>query len=311
MCWYVRTDTETNTACTVNTHTGAEVQCFSNTPHGAARASALVKAMETEAVEAEKRAKEQVEQTYEWLEAIDTLRGMIATFEKVASSAKAAQTVGHILEAKIHQSFTVAADQLFMRGYLTRDERIALSSVIGDMLGAFTRQVEPIEGADAVVEPSDVAAIAEKSNRQSFYVVNKETDKPRWVLLSSCNYKDRDGQVVSEAGLRKAVLLSDLLGSHGPLRWWHTKEKGKVLDLGECDFQVVYKGFLIESGTFVSKAVADAIGRVAHNLRVSIGFIHPDTEPDGDGVFHNIAILERSLLPSGAESNPFTSLVVV
>lgn len=316
MCWHVSSEAVEGKVCVLNTHTLAKVECYDNTSYGLARANALVKAMETEAVAAEERAKEEVNKTYEFLEAVDMLRSMIDAFGKAAGarSDKAhAQTVGRVLEGKIHEAFTVAADQLFMRGYLGRDERIALSGVIGDLLGNLAERAAEIEGAKLAVSPSDVVDIARKEQTrgvQAFSVVNKESADPRWVLVSSCNYKDRDGQIVSEAALRKAVLLGDMLGQRGPLRWWHTK-KEKALDLGKCDLQVVYKGFLVESGTFVSKAVADAIGRVAHNLRASIGFIHPDSEPDGEGVFHNIAILERSLLPSGAESNPFTSLVLV
>jgi hypothetical protein len=52
-----------------------------------------------------------------------------------------ARNAGHWLEAKIHQNFTEVADNLFGSGYLTREERIALSNAIGDGLTAFNESV--------------------------------------------------------------------------------------------------------------------------------------------------------------------------
>jgi len=63
---------------------------------------------------------------------------------KAASDGKGSQknTVGTTLEGKIHESFTVAADKIYQAGLLTTKERIALSNVIGDVLGRFRRQIE-------------------------------------------------------------------------------------------------------------------------------------------------------------------------
>lgn len=52
-----------------------------------------------------------------------------------------ARNAGHWLESKIHQNFTEVADNLFGQGYLTREERIALSNAIGDALAAFNEAV--------------------------------------------------------------------------------------------------------------------------------------------------------------------------
>ena len=46
------------------------------------------------------------------------------------------------LESRIHQDFTVRADELFGDGRLTREERIALSTAIGEALTAFNTSVE-------------------------------------------------------------------------------------------------------------------------------------------------------------------------
>lgn len=312
--WSVETQEDPKRVAVVSDYTDELIKTYEPNQYGLARANALVKALDISTTAAVAAAVEEVDRTHEWLEAIDMLRLMLDTFAGGAggTSKATAQQVGYVLEAKIHEAFTTASDQLFMRGYLAKDERIALSGIIGDILGSFSEQV----GTRMLVDAKDVVDIANKGHRASNDITNlqvlyKETSLPRWLIVSSCNYQDRDKQFVSEEGLRKAVLIGDLTGARGPLRWWHTKTKGKTLDLGTCDMQLVYKGFLIESGTFVSKAVAEAVSRVASRLRVSLGFIHPRSEPDQSGVFRNIAILERSLLPSGAESNPFTSLTLV
>ena len=53
-----------------------------------------------------------------------------------------AGTMGQWFESRIHSSFTMLADDMYGDGRLTRAERIALSSAIGDALDAFTSAVE-------------------------------------------------------------------------------------------------------------------------------------------------------------------------
>jgi hypothetical protein len=47
-------------------------------------------------------------------------------------------SVGAFLTSKIHEGFTVAADRAFAAGYLTQEERIAMSDAITDALKTFT-----------------------------------------------------------------------------------------------------------------------------------------------------------------------------
>lgn len=88
---------------------------------------------------------------------------MAALYANVEDAATKAYTgrLGDLLVAKIHQAFTVAADQLAQRGYLLQDQRIALSGVIGDLLGQFNKMIDPIV-ADYPVDGVDMGEIAEK-----------------------------------------------------------------------------------------------------------------------------------------------------
>lgn len=89
-----------------------------------------------------------------------------------------AANVGQWFEGYIHKAFTMAADGHFMDGLLTREERIALSSAIGEALDAFVAKVtavapqlytrgpmeEPGEGVPVgEMEPMEEAANKERS----------------------------------------------------------------------------------------------------------------------------------------------------
>lgn len=82
--------------------------------------------------------------------------------------------------------------------------------------------------------------------RKETLSVFKAHGRYRWVLVSSCAYRDRDQEIVSTKALEGAVALADKTGYRGPLRWWHIRG----VDLGDCDFQAIHGRFLIESGTF-------------------------------------------------------------
>lgn len=88
--------------------------------------------------------------------AFDSLRKILAQIEgdaesdeqdateasRPATTLQEARNIGQWLEARLHLMFTEIADNMFGDGRLTRDERIALSSAIGDALDAFRAGVE-------------------------------------------------------------------------------------------------------------------------------------------------------------------------
>lgn len=128
----------------------------------------------------------------------------------------------------------------------------------------------------------------------------------RWVSVSSNAFRDREGEIVATKALEQAVALADETGVRGPLRWWHTPGA----ELGDCDFQAMHGRMLVESGTFRSLVVGERVAAAAKSLRLSIGFRYPVRELDAEKVYHRVLINERSLLPAGRESNPFTTFVV-
>lgn len=71
--------------------------------------------------------------------------------------------VGDLLESRIHAEFTTVADRLFGLGYLTKEERIQLSSAIGQGLDAYAaailnlgldaRPIDDYEASDIIRDP--------------------------------------------------------------------------------------------------------------------------------------------------------------
>lgn len=148
-------------------------------------------------------------------------------------------------------------------------------------------------------------------------IYKEASGRYRWITISTNSYQDRDGEILSQASLEADIARSDEARQYGPLRWWHmgnpdveTKEAGAGVDIGSCDFRAIHGRMLIESGTFANETIAAALKERAADLSVSVGFFHPFTEPDQNGVYHNVQIFERSLLPRGKESNQLTALTV-
>lgn len=111
---------------------------------------------------------------------IESARGQAGTEVELEEK----RNMANWIESKIHQDFTVRADEMFGSGYLTREERIALSSAIGDALTVFNTSVEenvpgllgrdPYEeapGGDAVVEENGGSSRTDKEDQMS------DTDK--------------------------------------------------------------------------------------------------------------------------------------
>lgn len=68
--------------------------------------------------------------------------GAIVSVLESAQPAAEARNAGHWFESRIHSSFSEVADRMFGEGFLTREERITLSSAVGDALTAFAGRLE-------------------------------------------------------------------------------------------------------------------------------------------------------------------------
>lgn len=143
-------------------------------------------------------------------------------------------------------------------------------------------------------------------NAPAFTVFKDRAGHDRWAAITTTAYEDKDQEWISCKAIRQVVRAGDASGQRGPLRYWHVPG----LDLGDCDFQAALDGgrLLLESGTFRSPAAARIGLKAAEKgYQMSPGFLHTRHEPRG-GVFDHIAIFERSFVPPGRASNPYTRL---
>ena len=151
----------------------------------------------------------------------------------------------------------------------------------------------------------ETEAMIEILGAKEFTVYKSSDGSDRWLAITTSAYEDKDREIISTKAIAGVVSFGDKTKERGPLRYWHVPG----LDIGDCDFQA--QGgpggrFLIEGGTFRSKAFAD-LGRnlAAQGYQMSPGFIHTDNEPV-NGVYDNILIYERSAVPLNRSANLFT-----
>ena len=159
--------------------------------------------------------------------------------------------------------------------------------------------------------------LAVENGAQCTFSVKEVGGAYRWVMVSSNSYQDRDKEIIAQAALEADVARSDKERNYGPLRWWHvgdpdpiTRAPGPGIDVGTCDFRAMQGRMLIESGTFKDKRIGAAFEKRADDLAASIGFFRPINQPDTEGVFRDVHVFERSILPRSKASNPLTALTV-
>lgn len=114
--------------------------------------------------------------------------GIISVLESVGNTVPTseARNVAHWFEARLHSDFTNRADDMFGNGRLTRDERIILSSAVGDALTAFAARVQAdapqLLNRDLWDEPeqTETAATSEATR-----VAEAPTEETRTALLDA------------------------------------------------------------------------------------------------------------------------------
>jgi len=124
----------------------------------------------------------------------------------------------------------------------------------------------------------------------------------RWLSLTSNRFRDRHGEVFSEAAHKEYVDYVDRTGDYPKLRIWHVPGS----DVGVADFVAYSDGFRVDSGPYY-KEYEDVAERLAEAepQGVSHGFRYPLSEPDGNGVYRRYRSFEVSVLPFERASNPW------
>jgi hypothetical protein len=97
--------------------------------------------------------------------ALDTDVPAVFLRESAVAKIREARNIGQWIESRLHLELTQLADNMFGDGRLTREERISLSSAVGDALTAFTSDLEQsapqLYTRDLWAEPEAMAMAAE------------------------------------------------------------------------------------------------------------------------------------------------------
>lgn len=128
-----------------------------------------------------------------------------------AQTVREARNVGEWLESRLHLQFTEIADRWFGDGFLSRDERIALSSAIGAALDAFRAGVATaapqLFERDLMDGPGDNKALSveETSHKEA-----KRMDELEKVKAELAEAQGRiEALTASNARLTESLLLRD------------------------------------------------------------------------------------------------------
>jgi hypothetical protein len=213
----------------------------------------------------------------------------------------------NILTGKIHEGFTVAADQMVQRGYINQEQRIALSGLIGEALDTFNAGLDPAV-AQTVIDAECADAIANKEHAP--LALFKQADgRLRVVGWASNNRRDKDTppEIITEAAHKEFMGWLDAHPEHAPEFWhWHTPGT----KYAKADWWDYADGFTVYSGLVdvgkeaqAEKAASDGIG-MSHGFHV-LGY---------DNAHHHITqyrTFEVSDLPKSRAANPYTSFNVI
>jgi len=223
-------------------------------------------------------------------------------------------TIRNLLESRVHRAYTVTMDELFMRGYLSRAERLQIAGRIGDFLGQLGEAVDEDGTGGRIVGAEDVEAVAEQKEAavlpQSSLTAYKGADgRYHWIGISSSSYQDRDGEWATQKAQEADVDRMNASGQFGTLDWWHTKIKGAdgrfiPLDIGDCTHAAMIGRFRLESGTFYDDSIGEAFAN-SPRYKMSLEFLYRAGEPAG-GQYHHMVTIRRSVLPADAASNILT-----
>lgn len=251
------------------------------------------------------------------------LRANTVTGQPVAARQKSyPNTIRNLLESRVHRAYTVTMDELFLRGYLSRDERLEIAGRIGEFLGQLGEVVDEDGTGQRAVDAYDVDFIAgQKEAReetavtpQSSFVAYKGADgRYHWIGVSTNSYQDRDGEWVTQKAQGADVDRMNATGQYGTLDWWHTRLKAAdgreiPLNIGDCTHATMIGRFRLESGTFYDDVVGEAFATSKTAYKMSLEFLYPHGEP-ARGQYHHVFTIRRSVLPADAASNSLTGFV--
>lgn len=134
-------------------------------------------------------------------------------------------------------------------------------------------------------------------------ILKQEDGNYRWVGWVSNHFRDKDDppEIISGKAHQEYVAFADEHKTYPELWLWHTPGS----KVGQFDMLDFADGFLIASGTFDEKEVAERLAAYPDPLTMSHMFFRLAFDAK-ETITESYRMLEGSILPSGPEANPFT-----
>lgn len=144
------------------------------------------------------------------------------------------------------------------------------------------------------------------SGKKNAVAIYKQADGAyRWFGWVSNRYRDRDNppEILSSGAHQRYVAVAEEKGAYPELWLWHVPGS----KVGKADWLEFADGFLMASGTFDKgkEAIAERLAASSEPLTMSHGFYRLKAM-DTNGVTDAYWMFEASILPEGAEANPWT-----
>lgn len=209
-------------------------------------------------------------------------------------------------------ALVVERDGKKVRKYLINDE-----AQVKNTLAVAARHIEKggADAADAKLALSAIRTAAKKlglgapsaKNQNALVVLKDKKGEYRWFGWVSNNFKDRDGQIITEEAHKDYVGWLDEHPQFAPtFRIWHTPgtDRQKQADFWEYD-----NGFLMMSGPLTEKE-AFALAKVAAKEKLGMSHGFYGTIKDEKYITYYRSF-EVSDLPIAKAANPWTPLGVI
>lgn len=191
-----------------------------------------------------------------------------------------------------------AAVERLGREFAQRQRRGGSRSILDRVLGIFKVEVE-----------DDLPEEKQSARNSSLFVLKDLQGRWRWLAITTNQFYDREGEVITEEAHREHEAYLDRTKEYPELRLWHIPGTR----VGRGDFFAYTDGFVLTSGTFDPgyEDSARALFKMRRELGVSHGFTFPTSGFDEkEKAYHRYRMIEVSPLPFTKAANPWTDFAV-
>lgn len=147
------------------------------------------------------------------VEVLESALGDTLTHDVAMARLAEARNIGQWLESRLHLELTTIADEMFGDGRLTREERISMSSAIGQALTTFASQLEDeqpqLYSRDLWEEPTAFLVAAETSDVPSIPVGQPTTQESSGGQMATTQIEESALSELREAAGRVSVLENE------------------------------------------------------------------------------------------------------